>query len=128
MSAQSCPIPRSAFRIPRFPRGCITLAVDIEKRLGDFHLRARFAVGRELLVLFGHSGSGKSLTLRAIAGLLRPDAGSITIDGTTVFDAACRTDVPPQRRGVGMVVQSYALFPHLSVRDNVAFGLYGLAK
>jgi molybdate transport system ATP-binding protein len=104
------------------------LVVDFEKRLGGFHLRACFAVGRELIVLFGHSGSGKSLTLKAIAGLLRPDIGRIAIDGALVFDAAREIDVPPQRRGVGMVVQNYALFPHLSVRDNVAFGLKGLAK
>jgi molybdate transport system ATP-binding protein len=101
------------------------LNVDFEKRLGEFHLRPRFAVGRELIVLFGHSGSGKSLTLAAIAGLLRPDRGTIAIDGAPVFDAARGIDVPPQRRGAGMVVQSYALFPHLSVRDNIAFGLHG---
>jgi molybdate transport system ATP-binding protein len=101
------------------------LSVTIEKRLGDFHLRPSFAVGRELIVLFGHSGSGKSLTLAAIAGLVRPDAGRIAIDGTVVFDAARGIDVAPQRRGVGMVVQSYALFPHLNVRDNIAFGLHG---
>lgn len=79
-------------------------------------------------MLFGHSGSGKSLTLRAIAGLLRPDAGRIAIGGVPVFDAAAGIDQPPQRRGVGLVVQSYSLFPHLSVRDNVGFGLIGLAK
>lgn len=109
-------------------RAAATLAVDVEKRLGGFHLRARFAGDRELIVLFGHSGSGKSLTLRAIAGLLRPDRGRIAIGGAPVFDAAQGIDVPPQRRGVGMVVQSYALFPHMTVRDNVAFGLDGLPK
>src|SRR5215211_8923031 len=97
------------------------LDVAIEKRLGAFHLRPTFSVGRELLVLFGHSGSGKSLTLQAIAGLLRPDGGCIAIDGRTVFDAARRVDVPPQRRGVGLVVQDYALFPHLTVAQNIAF-------
>src|SRR5215210_1570247 len=99
------------------------LDLAIEKRLGAFHLRPSFAIGRELLVLFGHSGSGKSLTLQAIAGLVRPDAGCIAIDGRAVFDAARGLDETPQRRGVGLVVQDYALFPHLSVRDNVAFGL-----
>ncbi|MBI2761776.1 MAG: ABC transporter ATP-binding protein [Chloroflexi bacterium] len=83
-------------------------------------------MNRELMVLFGHSGSGKSLTLRAIAGLLRPDSGRIALDGSPLFDTAARVDVPPQRRSVGMVVQSYALFPHLTVRQNVAFGLHGL--
>ncbi len=102
------------------------LAVDIEKHLGGFHLQARIAVQRrEVLVLFGHSGSGKSLTLRAIAGLLRPDLGRIAIDGQTVFDSARRIDVPPQGRGVGMVVQSYALFPHMTVAQNIGFGLHG---
>jgi molybdate transport system ATP-binding protein len=104
------------------------LGVDIEKRLGGFHLRPQFAVGKELIVLFGHSGSGKSLTLRAIAGLLRPDSGRIVIDGTPVFDAGRDIDVPPQRRGAGMVVQSYALFPHMTVRENVAFGLHGVSS
>jgi molybdate transport system ATP-binding protein len=104
------------------------LAVDIDKRLGDFHLRVKFAIGRELLVLFGHSGSGKSVTLRALAGLLKPDAGCITIDGEPVFDAAHRIDLPPWRRGLGLVVQNYALFPHLSVADNIAYGLGGLEK
>jgi len=103
------------------------LAIDIEKRLGSFRLCARFAVGHgELIVLFGHSGSGKSVTLRAIAGLIRPDAGRIAIGGATVFDAARHIDLPPQRRGVGMVVQNYALFPHMSVAENIAFGLQGL--
>lgn len=103
------------------------LDVDIEKRLPGFHLRARFAVDRGLLVLFGHSGSGKSLTLRAIAGLLRPDSGRIAAGDVTLFDATRGIDVPPQRRGAGMVVQNYALFPHMSVRENVAFGLGRLA-
>lgn len=104
----------------------VALSVDVEKQLGDFRLRSRFTIAeREIIVLFGHSGSGKSLTLRAVAGLLRPDAGCISIGGVTVFDARRRIDRPPQERGIGMVVQSYALFPHLSVRDNIAFGLHG---
>ncbi len=102
------------------------LTVDIAARLGGFQLRARFQVGRELIVLFGHSGSGKSLTLRAIAGLLRPDAGCISLGGQPLFDAARGIDLPPQRRGAGLVVQQHALFPHLSVRDNAGFALSGL--
>jgi molybdate transport system ATP-binding protein len=105
-----------------------SLTVDIEKRLGTFHLRSRFLVRTgELIVLFGHSGSGKSLSLRAVAGLLRPDAGCIEIGGVPVFDTARGIDLPPQRRGAGMVVQNYALFPHMSVAGNVAFGLQGLS-
>ena len=105
------------------------LDVAIDKRLGGFHLRARLGVGRgEVLVLFGHSGSGKSLTLRAIAGLLTPDSGHIAIGETVVFDSEAGVNVPPQRRGLGMVVQQYALFPHLSVEQNVGFGLHDLNK
>lgn len=104
------------------------LTVDIEHRLHGFTLRPRFSAERELVVLFGHSGSGKSLTLRAIAGLLRPHRGRILIDGQPVFDAERGIDLPPQARGVGLVVQHYALFPHLTVRENIAFGLHDLPR
>jgi len=104
------------------------LELDIERRFPGFHLRVRLAVHHELVVLFGHSGSGKSLTLRAIAGLLRPDRGRILIDGRPVFDAAAGVDLPPRLRRVGFVPQHYALFPHLTVRENIAFGLHGLRR
>jgi 2-aminoethylphosphonate transport system ATP-binding protein len=71
----------------------------------------------ETVALLGPSGSGKSTVLKAVAGFLRPSAGRILLDGREV------TDLPPARRGIGVVVQSYALFPHMSVADNVAFGL-----
>ncbi len=74
------------------------------------------------LALVGPSGAGKSTVLRVIAGLARPGAGRIAVDGTVVFDAERRVDVPPERRSVGLVFQDYALFPHLSVRANVAYG------
>jgi molybdate transport system ATP-binding protein len=101
------------------------LSVDFEKRLGDFHLRPRFDATDELIVLLGPSGSGKSLTLRAIAGLLQPDAGRIELPSGVVFDAITGVDVAPQRRSVGYVVQDLALFPHLTVAENIAFGLHG---
>jgi len=104
------------------------LSVDFEKRLGDFHLRPRFDADEELIVLLGPSGSGKSLTLRAIAGLLRPDAGRIELPSGAVFDSRLGLDVPPQARSVGYVVQDLALFPHLSVAENIAFGLHGRPK
>jgi len=91
--------------------------------VGDFALRPSFAARDELVVLFGPSGSGKSLTLRAVAGLLRPDRGRIELSGRLVFDSATGVDVPPQARNVGYVVQDLALFPHLSVRENLGFGL-----
>ncbi|HDS1075821.1 TPA: ATP-binding cassette domain-containing protein [Stenotrophomonas maltophilia] len=75
------------------------------------------------VVLAGPSGAGKSLTLKAVAGLLRPGQGHVRVQGQAVFDAATGVDLPPQRRRLGYVFQDYALFPHLSVRQNVAFGL-----
>lgn len=101
--------------------------VDIQLQMQDgqrsFALAARFATGAGFAALYGPSGSGKSLTLRAMAGLLRPTAGHIRLHGRTLFDAASGVDVPPAQRGVGFLFQDYALFPHLSVRENVAFGL-----
>jgi iron(III) transport system ATP-binding protein len=77
----------------------------------------------EHLTLLGPSGCGKTTTLRAIAGLEKPAAGQIRIDGAAVYDAASRTQVPPERRGLSMVFQSYAIWPHMTVFDNVAYGL-----
>jgi iron(III) transport system ATP-binding protein len=83
-----------------------------------------FAVGRgEHLTLLGPSGCGKTTTLRAIAGLEQPTGGSIHIDGQAMFDAAARKNVPAEQRGVSMVFQSYAVWPHMSVFNNVAYGL-----
>jgi ABC-type Fe3+/spermidine/putrescine transport system ATPase subunit len=77
----------------------------------------------EHLTLLGPSGCGKTTTLRAIAGLEKPEAGEIRIDGAVVYDSASRTQVPPERRGISMVFQSYAIWPHMTVFDNVAYGL-----
>jgi len=84
--------------------------------------------GAPVTVLFGPSGSGKTTVLRALAGLDRPDAGSIDFGGERWFDAAAGIDVPPQRRGVGLLFQDYALFPHLSVAANLAYGLQRLPR
>ncbi|OBK28518.1 sulfate ABC transporter ATP-binding protein [Mycobacterium sp. 1165196.3] len=93
---------------------------DAYKRYGDFvaldHVNFVVPTG-SLTALLGPSGSGKSTLLRTIAGLDQPDAGTVTIDGRDV------TRVPPQRRGIGFVFQHYAAFKHLTVRDNVAYGL-----
>jgi molybdate transport system ATP-binding protein len=94
-------------------------------RLGAFEYDATFEADGEVVVLFGHSGAGKSLTLQAAAGLLTPDAGHIEIAGRTVFDSASRVNVPPQARNAGYVVQELALFPHMTVLENVAFGVRG---
>lgn len=85
-----------------------------------FDLAVRFAIDAECLALFGASGAGKSLTLQAIAGLLRPDRGRIAVDGDVWFDHARHIHRPPRDRRVGFVFQDYALFPHRTVEQNVA--------
>jgi len=103
------------------------LAVDIQRGLRSparvFNLQVRFTVTEDLAVLYGPSGSGKSATLQAIAGLLRPDAGAINFDGEVLFDASAGIDVPARKRGIGYVFQDYALFPHRTVHQNVAAAL-----
>ena len=90
------------------------------KALDDFRLDFP---PEKCTVLLGPSGCGKTTVLRSIAGLITPDAGRITIGGATVFDAASRTEVPPEKRHLGMVFQSYALWPHMTVADNIAYPL-----
>lgn len=105
---------------------------DIQKDLRSngrsFRLQCRFDSDRDRMVLFGPSGSGKTLTLKAIAGLLRPDRGHIRVNGRTLFDSSSGVDVPTRRRNIGFLFQDYALFPHLSVRENVAFGIKPLFR
>ena len=96
--------------------------------LGSFRLAPRLHVGPGITVLFGQSGAGKTLTLEAIAGLLTPDTGRIAIHDRPVFDAAAGLNVPPYDRRLGYVVQSYALFPHLTVAENVAYGVFDLPR
>ncbi|MEN6518001.1 MAG: ATP-binding cassette domain-containing protein [Methanospirillum sp.] len=94
------------------------------RELRDFVLDLRVAVDEgETLALLGVNGSGKTTVLNLLAGLLRPDGGRIALHGRVLFDAGQRIDMPTEDRRVGLVFQDYALFPHLSVRDNVAFGL-----
>ena len=102
----------------------MALEVDIEKKLGNFHLRAAFSCGNEFLGILGASGSGKSMTLKCIAGIERPDRGRIVLDGRVLFDSERRIDLPPQRRRVGYLFQHYALFPGMTVRQNILCGLY----
>ena len=103
------------------------LDVDIRKTLRSghrtFELRARFSAQGERVVVVGPSGAGKSMLLKALAGLLRPDAGHVRLDGETLFDAAQGIHRPPRERAVAYLFQDYALFPHLTVRQNVGFGL-----
>ena len=99
------------------------LAVALTKALPGFTLDVQWTAGDGVAVLFGPSGAGKSLTLACLAGLVRPDAGRIVVDGRVLFDGAAGIDLPPQRRRVGYVFQGLALFPHLTVAENVGFGL-----
>ena len=92
-----------------------------EKRTFDLHVRLRTTSRR--IVVYGPSGAGKSLTLQAIAGLQTPDEGRIAFDDDVLFDASSRIDVPARQRRFGYLFQDYALFPKLSVRQNIAFGL-----
>ena len=102
--------------------------VALRKRLGDFQLDAAFAAPGGLITLFGPSGSGKSLTLQTIAGTIEPDAGRISLDGQAIFDSSSGLNLPAQKRRIGYVPQHYALFPHLSVADNIGFGLARLPR
>jgi molybdate transport system ATP-binding protein len=104
----------------------MSLSVDIECRVGGddgFLLRPRWRTDVRRVALFGPSGSGKSLTMQSIAGLLRPDRGRIEVAGRVLFDADAGVDVPPRARRLAYLFQDYALFPHLTVRQNIGFGL-----
>ena len=102
----------------------MSLFVDIEKRLGDFRLTARFETQGGTLGLLGASGCGKSMTLKCIAGMETPDRGSIVLDGETLFDSEKKINLPPQKRKVGYLFQNYALFPNMTVRQNILCGLH----
>ena len=105
----------------------MSLEVDIEKKFKGFNLQARFSAGGETLGLLGASGCGKSLTMRSIAGIERPDSGKIVVNGTVFFDRApgkkARVDLSPQQRKTALLFQNYMLFPNLTVAQNVAAGI-----
>ncbi|MFQ3454210.1 molybdenum ABC transporter ATP-binding protein [Bradyrhizobium sp. UFLA01-814] len=98
------------------------LRVDIKKQLGEFSLAASFTSEGRVTGLFGASGSGKTSLINTIAGLLRPDRGTIVIDGETVDDTATGIHVPTWRRRIGYVFQDARLFPHLDVGQNLDYG------
>lgn len=102
-------------------------SVDVEKSFlrgkKPFTLRVAFESDSRTLVIFGPSGSGKSLTLQLMAGMIAPDQGRIMINGHVLFDSGGAVNLPARKRRIGYVFQDYALFPHMSVRKNIAFGL-----
>jgi molybdate transport system ATP-binding protein len=104
------------------------LHVEIEKRLGGLTLQIQLTVGPEIMVLFGPSGAGKTQTLQAIAGLMTPDRGRITLDDVVFFQrepGARPVNLPARKRRIGYVFQQYALFPHMTALANVAYPLAG---
>ena len=101
----------------------MSLIVDIEKKLGSFTLHAQFKTDKGTMALLGASGCGKSVTLKCIAGIMAPDKGRIVLDGETLFDSEKRIDLPPQKRRVGCLFQQYALFPNMTVAQNILCGV-----
>ena len=100
----------------------MSIVVDIEKALGDFHLKMAFEAGNETLALLGASGSGKSMTLKCIAGIEKPDRGRIVVDDVVLFDSEKHINLPPQQRHTGLLFQNYALFPNMTVLQNIRAG------
>ena len=112
--------------MPVVASGVAGLTVEVRRALPQFTLDVTFAVPGGIAAVVGPSGAGKTMTLRAVAGLLRPDAGRIACGGRVLYDGAGGVHVPARARRVGYVFQQYALFPHLSVGENVAYGLHGI--
>ena len=104
------------------------LSIKIKKAVNGFKLDAQWEIADELAVLFGYSGAGKSMTLQMIAGLMKPDEGAILLNGSPVYDSAEAINLPPQARSFGYVFQDLALFPHMTVRENILYGAHGLNK
>jgi len=98
------------------------LAVDVEKRLGEFQIAAKFETTGGAAALFGASGAGKTSIVNMIAGLVTPDRGRIALDDTVLFDSIARVNVPAHRRRIGYVFQEGRLFPHLTVAQNLDYG------
>lgn len=101
----------------------MNLEVKIQKRLKEFQLEASFSVGNECVGLMGPSGSGKSMTLKCIAGIEQPDSGEIILNKNPLFDSSKKIDFPPQKRKIGYLFQGYALFPNMTVEENIQCGL-----
>ena len=101
----------------------MSLKVDIQKSFGDFRLDVAFEAGNETLALLGASGCGKTMTLKMIAGVEKPDAGVIELDGVTLFDSEKKINLTPQQRHVGLMFQNYALFENMTVYRNILMGV-----
>ncbi|MBU5336464.1 sulfate/molybdate ABC transporter ATP-binding protein [Intestinibacter bartlettii] len=106
----------------------MSLYVDIEKDLGSFKLKVKFEQENGIVGLLGQSGCGKSMTLKCIAGIVKPDKGKIISNGTVFFDSEKKINLTPQKRNIGFLFQNYALFPHMSVKENIQLGIEKLSK
>ncbi|MDT8717418.1 sulfate/molybdate ABC transporter ATP-binding protein [Clostridium sp. 19966] len=104
------------------------LLIDIKKSLPGFELNVKFNSSCKTLGILGASGSGKSMTLRCIAGLITPDCGKIVLNDRVLFDSSKNINLPIQERNIGFLFQNYALFPHMNVEDNIAYALNKLNK
>jgi molybdate transport system ATP-binding protein len=104
------------------------LELKITTALPGFTLDVSWSIEAELVVLFGHSGAGKSMTLQTIAGIARQGSGYIGLNGRTLFSSGQNINLPPQQRSVGYVFQDLALFPHMTVRQNILYGARGVDK
>lgn len=101
----------------------MSIEANIQKDFGSFQLKVAFQAENEVLGILGGSGCGKSMTLRCIAGIVKPDAGRIVVDGVTFFDSEQKIDLSPQERQVGLLFQNYALFSNMTVEENIAAGV-----
>jgi molybdate transport system ATP-binding protein len=104
------------------------LYVNIEKRLSSYTLRVSFETDEKILGLFGASGAGKSMTLKCIAGIEKPDSGVIILNDRVLFDSDKKINLKPQERGVGYLFQEYALFPNMTVRGNILAALHHIKR
>jgi molybdate transport system ATP-binding protein len=101
----------------------MSIYVDIKKDLGSFCLQIQLEAADEILGILGSSGSGKSMTLRCIAGVEKPDQGQIILNGVRLFDSQKKINLSPQKRNVGLMFQNYALFPNMTVYENISIGI-----
>ena len=104
------------------------LYADFRKRLSNYELNVRIETGDGILGLFGASGAGKSMTLKCIAGIEKPDSGVIMLNGRVLFDSEKKINLRPQERGVGYLFQEYALFRNMTVKGNITAGLHRLPR
>ena len=106
----------------------MSLIVDIEKDFGSFSLKVNIEQENGVLGFLGESGCGKSMTLKCIAGIVKPDKGKIILNGRVLFDSEKKINLPPQERKIGYLFQNYALFPHMTIKENIEIGLQNLSK